>query len=33
MREAVIIDTARTAIGKAYCGAFNNTEAPLWAAM
>ena len=28
MREAVIIDTARTAIGKAYRGAFNNTEAP-----
>ena len=28
MREAVIVDTARTAIGKAYRGAFNNTEAP-----
>jgi acetyl-CoA C-acetyltransferase len=28
VREAVIVDTARTAIGKAYRGAFNNTEAP-----
>ncbi|MDH4126412.1 MAG: acetyl-CoA C-acyltransferase [Gammaproteobacteria bacterium] len=28
MREAVIIATARTPIGKAYRGAFNNTEAP-----
>ena len=28
MREAVIVSTARTAIGKAYRGAFNNTEAP-----
>jgi acetyl-CoA C-acetyltransferase len=28
MREAVIISTARTPIGKAYRGAFNNTEAP-----
>ena len=28
MREAVIVTTARTPIGKAYRGAFNNTEAP-----
>jgi len=28
MREAVIISSARTPIGKAYRGAFNNTEAP-----
>jgi acetyl-CoA C-acetyltransferase len=28
MREAVIVSTARTPIGKAYKGAFNNTEAP-----
>ena len=28
MREAAIISTARTAIGKAYRGAFNDTEAP-----
>jgi len=28
MKEAVIISTARTPIGKAYRGAFNNTEAP-----
>ena len=28
MREAVIVSTARTPIGKAYLGAFNNTEAP-----
>ena len=27
-REAVIVSTARTPIGKAYRGAFNNTEAP-----
>ena len=27
MREAVIVATARTAIGKAYRGAFNNTQA------
>jgi acetyl-CoA C-acetyltransferase len=27
MREAVIVSTARTAIGKAYRGAFNNTQA------
>jgi len=29
MREAVIVSTARTAIGKAFRGAFNDTEAPL----
>ena len=29
MREAAIVATARTAIGKAYRGAFNDTEAPL----
>lgn len=28
MRAAVIVSTARTAIGKAYRGAFNNTPAP-----
>jgi acetyl-CoA C-acetyltransferase len=28
MREAAIVATARTAIGKAYRGAFNDTEAP-----
>ena len=28
MREAVIVSTARTPIGKAYRGSFNNTEAP-----
>ncbi len=28
MREAVIVSTARTGIGKAYKGAFNNTNAP-----
>ena len=28
MREAVIVSTARSPIGKAYRGAFNNTEAP-----
>jgi len=32
MREAAIIATARTAIGKAYRGAFNATEAPILAA-
>ncbi|NDV12703.1 acetyl-CoA C-acyltransferase [Crenobacter caeni] len=31
MQEAVIVSTARTAIGKAYRGAFNDTEAPLLA--
>ncbi|HMP62064.1 MAG TPA: acetyl-CoA C-acyltransferase, partial [Phenylobacterium sp.] len=28
MREAVIVSAARTPIGKAYRGAFNNTTAP-----
>ena len=32
MREAAIFSTARTAIGKAYRGAFNATEAPVLAA-
>lgn len=32
MREAVIVSTARTGIGKAYRGAFNDTEAPVLAA-
>ncbi|MDH3732013.1 MAG: acetyl-CoA C-acyltransferase [Gemmatimonadota bacterium] len=32
MREAVIVSTARTPIGKAYRGAFNNTEGPTLAA-
>lgn len=32
MKEAVIVSTARTPIGKAYRGAFNNTEAPTLAA-
>jgi acetyl-CoA C-acetyltransferase len=32
MREAAIVSTARTAIGKAYRGAFNATEAPVLAA-
>ena len=27
MREAVIVSTARTPIGKAYRGAFNDTQA------
>jgi len=31
MREAVIVSTARTPIGKAYRGAFNNTEGPAMA--
>lgn len=31
MKEAVIVSTARTAIGKAYRGAMNNTEAPTMA--
>jgi acetyl-CoA C-acetyltransferase len=31
MREAVIVSTARTPIGRAYRGAFNNTS-PLWLA-
>lgn len=29
MREAAIISTARTGVGKAYRGAFNDTEAPV----
>ncbi|AIT80030.1 acetyl-CoA C-acyltransferase [Novosphingobium pentaromativorans] len=29
MREAAIVSTARTAVGKAYRGAFNDTEAPV----
>jgi acetyl-CoA C-acetyltransferase len=32
MREAAIVATARTGIGKAYRGAFNDTEAPILAA-
>jgi acetyl-CoA C-acetyltransferase len=28
MREAVIVSTARTPIGKAYRGGFNNLSAP-----
>ena len=28
MKEAVIISTARTGIGKAYRGSLNNTQAP-----
>src|SRR5262249_27345510 len=28
MREAVIVSTARTPTGKAYRGAFNNTDGP-----
>ena len=28
MREAVIVSTARTPIGRAYRGAYNNTDAP-----
>ena len=32
MREAAIISTARTAVGKAYRGAFNDTEAPVLSA-
>jgi acetyl-CoA C-acetyltransferase len=31
VREAVIVSTARTPIGKAYRGAFNDTEAPVLA--
>ncbi|MEM6319337.1 MAG: acetyl-CoA C-acyltransferase [Bacteroidota bacterium] len=31
MKEAVIVSTARTGIGKAYRGAFNNTNAPTMA--
>ena len=31
MKEAVIVSTARTPIGKAYRGAFNNTDGPIMA--
>lgn len=31
MRDALIVSTARTPIGKAYRGAFNDTEAPVLA--
>lgn len=33
MREAVIVSTARTPIGKAYSGAFNNTQAQMLAGL
>ncbi len=33
MRDAVIVSTARTPIGKAYRGAFNNTASPTLSAM
>ncbi len=29
MKEAVIVSTARTPIGKAFRGAFNNTKFPM----
>jgi acetyl-CoA C-acetyltransferase len=29
MHEAVIVSTARTPIGRAYRGAFNNTDGPI----
>ena len=29
MKEAVIVSTARTAMGKAFRGAFNDTDAPV----
>ena len=32
MREVAIVSTARTGVGKAYRGAFNDTEAPALAA-
>ena len=32
MRDAAIVSTARTGIGKAYRGAFNDTEAPVLSA-
>lgn len=32
MRDAVIVSTARTGVGKAYRGAFNDTEAPVLSA-
>ena len=33
MHEAVIVSTARTPIGRAYRGAFNDTEAPVLGGM
>lgn len=33
MRDAVIVSTARTPIGKAYRGAFNATQGPVMTAM
>ena len=33
MREAVIVSAARTPIGKAYRGAFNNLESPSMASV
>ena len=33
MKEAVIVSTARTPIGKAYRGGFNNLQAPQWVLM
>ena len=33
MKDAVIVSTARTPIGKAFRGAFNNTKAPTMTAM
>jgi acetyl-CoA C-acetyltransferase len=33
MRSAVIVSTARTPIGRAYRGAFNNTASPTLSAM
>lgn len=32
MRDCVVVSTARTAVGRAYRGAFNDTEAPVLAA-
>ena len=31
MRDALIVSTARTPLGKSYRGAFNNTTAPTMA--
>ncbi len=33
MRSAVIVSTARTPIGRAYRGAFNDTQSRRWAGM
>jgi len=33
VKEAVIVSAARTPIGKAYLGLFNNTEAPTMGGM